>query len=117
MPAIIHKRNVGPVTILELGPRLTLVEGTELRVTVNELLAQGRSSILVDCAHVGFTDSQGIALLVRTWIAAGKGGGLKLFCLSPRLEDSLHITGLLKLMDSFEDVGAALQSFSRRAST
>ncbi len=96
--ATLTKRNVGPATILELGPRLTLVEGSELREAVDELLAEGRSSILLDCAQVRFIDSQGIGLLVRTWMSAGRGGKLKLFSLTPRVKEILQITGLLKVM-------------------
>jgi anti-sigma B factor antagonist len=116
LPAITNQRNVGPVTILELGPRLTLVEGSELREVVNELLAEGRSSILLDFAQVDFIDSQGIGLLIRTWMSAGKEGKLKLFSLTPRLKEILRIAGLLKVMECFDDVGLALQSFSRQAS-
>lgn len=114
--AAVTKRNVGPVTILELGPRLTLVEGSELREAVNESLAEGRSSILLDCAKVDFVDSQGIGLLVRCWMCADKGRKLKLFSLTRRLKEVLRITGLLKVMACFDDVGSALQSFSQHAS-
>jgi anti-sigma B factor antagonist len=115
--AAFTKRNVGPVTIIELlGPRLTHVEGSELRGEVNELLDEGRSSILLDCAQVGFIDSQGVGFLVRTWMSAGRRGQLKLFNLTPSVREILHITGLLKVMDSFDDIGSALQSFSRHAS-
>lgn len=116
MPSITSKRDVGSVTILELGPRLTLIEGTELRDTVHELLEEGRSSVLLDCAQLGFIDSQGIGLLIRTWMSAGKGEKLKLFSLTSRVKEILQIAGLLKIMDCFDDVGAALQSFSRHAS-
>jgi|SRR5579864_4642234 anti-sigma B factor antagonist len=116
MPTITNKRNVGSVTILELGPRFTIVEGSEVRETVHELLAEGRTSILLDCGQVEFIDSQGIGLLIRTWMSAGKGGKLKLFSLTPRVREILQITGLLKVMENFDDVGLALQSFSRHAS-
>jgi anti-sigma B factor antagonist len=112
MPFIIKGRNVGPVTILELGTRLTSEEGSELKETVNALLAQGRSAILLDCVRLGFMDSQGIAALVRTWISAGRGGNLRLFSLTPRVKEVLEITGLLKIFDCYDDVGAALRSSS-----
>ena len=112
MPAIIDERNVGPVTILELGPRLTAEEGSELREAVNRLLAQGRSCILLDCIRVSFIDSLGIGALVRTWVSAERGGKLRLFSLTPRMKEVLGITGLLKVMGCFQDVGVALQSFS-----
>jgi len=115
MTASVNRRNVGPATILELGPRLTILEGTELRDAATELLEQGRSSILLDCGQVTFLDSQGIGLLVRTWVSAGRGGRLKLFSLTPRFRETLKITGLLKVMDCFDDIESALQSFSRQA--
>lgn len=116
MPGIVNQRDVGPVTILELGPRLTLVEGTELRDAVSDLLARGRSSILLDCTELSYIDSQGVGLLIRTWTTAGRGGKLSLFGVHPRVREILGITGLLKVMGTFDDVGAALQSFSRHAS-
>jgi anti-sigma B factor antagonist len=117
MAASINKRNVGSVTILELGPRLTIVEGAELRDAVSELLASGRMGVLLDCAEVGYVDSQGIGALVRVWVSAGRGDRLKLFSLTPRFKEAMQITGLLKVMECFDDVGGALQSSSaRRAS-
>jgi anti-sigma B factor antagonist len=109
MTSSFGKRNVGSVTILELGPRLTIIEGAELRDAVSELLASGRSGVLLDCAEVGFVDSQGIGALVRTWVSAGRGDRLKLFSLTPRFKEVLQITGLLKVLDCFDDVGGALQ--------
>ena len=111
MPFITRGRNVGPVTILELGPRLTAEEGSELKEAVNGLLAQGRTAILLDCVQLCFIDSQGIAMLVRTWTSTARGGDLRLFSLTPRVKGVLEITGLLKVFDCFDDVGSALQSF------
>lgn len=113
MPFVIKTRNVGTATILELGSRLTAPEGSELKETVDGLLAQGRSVILLDCVRMIFIDSQGIAALVRTWVSAGRGSKLKLFSLTPHVMEVLQITGLLKVMDIFGDVGAALQSLSQ----
>ena len=110
MDAIVDQRNVGPVTILELAPRLTIAEGYELRERVKELLAQGREGILLDCGRVSVIDSQGVGALVRIWVSAGKAGKLKLFSLPPHLKSVLEMTGLLRVMDCFEDVGSALRS-------
>lgn len=115
MPFIIKGRNVGPVTILELGTRLTSTEGSELKETVSALLAQGRSAILLDCAQLGFMDSEGIAALLRTWISAGRGDNLRLFSLTPRVKELLKITGLHKVFDCYDDVGSALRSYGHDA--
>ena len=48
---------------------------------------------------------------MRAWLSVGKRGKLKLFGLPPYLRQVLQITGLLKVMDSFDDVGLALRSF------
>ena len=113
MPFINKKRYVGTATILELEGRLTAAEGSELRETVNGLLAEGRSAVLLDCAGMGFIDSQGVGALVRTWVSAGRRPKLKLFSLTPHVKEVLAISGLLKIIDNFEDVGSALQSLSR----
>ena len=109
MPFVIKTRKIGATAILELGARLSATEGSELKGTVDGLLAEGRSAILLDCIRMGFIDSLGIAALVLTWVSAGKGSKLKLFSLTPHVKEVLSITGLLKVMDTFEDVGAALQ--------
>ena len=115
MPFVNKTRNVGTATILELEGRLTAAEGSELKEKVNELLADGRSAILLDCSRTVSIDSQGIAALVRTWISAGRGSKLKLFGLTPHVKEVLGVTGLLKVMGNFEHVGEALQSLGQRS--
>ena len=111
MPPFVNERRVGPVTILELAPRLTHAEGSELHHVVSRLLDSGSQAVLLDCSRVTFIDSLGIGGLMRTWLSVGKRGKLKLFGLPPYMRQVLEITGLLKVMDSFEDVGLALRSF------
>jgi anti-sigma B factor antagonist len=111
MAGIVDKRKVGPVTILELGPRLTGAEVPELHETIQDLLKHGNHEVLLDCGSVTFIDSLGIGALVRSWASVEKKGKLRLLGLSPRLREVLQITGLLKVMGSFDDIGEALRSF------
>lgn len=111
MAAIVDQRKVGPVTILELGPRLTGPEVSELNEAIRDLLETGNQAVLFDCSRVTLIDSLGVGALVRNWVAVGRKGKLKLFGLPPRMREVLQITGLLKVMGSFEDVGEALRSF------
>jgi len=109
--AFVNKmRRVGTATILELEGKLSAVEGSELKGTVIGLLEGGRPAILLDCARVVFIDSQGIAALVRAWVSAERASKLKLFSLTPHVKQVLATSGLLKIMDSFEDAGSALRS-------
>jgi anti-sigma B factor antagonist len=111
MAGIVDKRKVGPVTILELGPRLTGAEVPEFNETIKDLLEHGTHDVLLDCSSVTFMDSLGIGALVRSWASVEKKGKLRLLGLSPRLREVLQITGLLKVMGTFDDVGEALRSF------
>jgi anti-sigma B factor antagonist len=111
MAAMVYKRKVGPVTILELGPRLTGAEVPELDETIKDLLEHRSHEVLLDCSSVTFIDSLGIGALVRSWVSVEKKGKLRLLGLSPRLREVLQISGLLKAMGSFDDIGEALRSF------
>ena len=66
MPAFVNERRVGPVTILELAPRLTHAEGSELHHVVSGLLDSGSQAVLLDCSRVTFIDSLGIGGLIQS---------------------------------------------------
>ena len=102
------------MTILELSGRLFIGEASdELDQKLQGFMSAGRVNFLLDCSHVSGIDSQGIKSLVRGLISAQKrGGNLKLLNLSRRVKEVLRITRLLTVIESFDDEGAALQSFS-----
>lgn len=112
MPLVLHERNIGPITLLELDERLTLEHVPELRHKLEELAAQGRRSLLLDCSRITVVDSRGIGGLVRNWTSVNsQGGKLKLLHPSSRFREVLQIVGLHKVFESFDDIGAALHSF------
>jgi anti-anti-sigma factor len=112
MPLVLHERNIGPITLLELSERLTLEHVSELRNKLEELAVQGRRSVLLDCSRIAIVDSRGIGGLMRDWISLrNQGGKLKLLNPSARLREVLQIVGLHKIFESFDDIGAALHSF------
>lgn len=112
MPLILRQSNVGPVTLLELGERLTIENVPELRDTLRDLADQGRRYALLDCSHISAIDSQGIGILVGNWVSLkNRGGKLKLVYPSVRLHQVLEIVGLHKVIECFDDIGQALRSF------
>ncbi len=112
MSLIVKERRIGPITMLELGERLTLEGVAELHEKLQSLVAAGRLSLLLDCSRVTAIDSQGLGILVRHWASVERRGGkLKLVCLSRRMREALELTGLLKVFEAFDDVGLALRSF------
>jgi anti-anti-sigma factor len=112
VPAVISERNVGPVTLLELGQRLTGVAAGELHQRLGGLIEAGRTELLLECSQIKAIDSQALGTLVREWVSAERHGGkLKLLRLSPRMQEALTFTRLHSLIESFDDVSAALRSF------
>jgi anti-sigma B factor antagonist len=67
---------------------------------------------VVDLGEVPMVDSSGIGLLVRYLTAAKqRGGSLKLLNPSKFAVQTLRMTGLLSLFETFEDQEQAVSSF------
>jgi len=112
MSAIVSERNVGPVTLLELGQRLVGTSTGELHKKLKDLIEAGRTELLLDCSQVSAIDSQSLGTLVREWVSAERHGGkLKLLRPSPQMREALEITRLSPLIETFDDLSAALRSF------
>lgn len=109
----ISERQAADVTILDLGGKITIGEGSvALRNTIRRLLGEGSKSLLLNLADVGYIDSSGIGELVSSFSAVKKEGGtLKLLNLTQKIQDLLAITKLLTVFDTFDDEGEALASF------
>ena len=58
-------RDAGAVTVVDIGGRITLGEGSALlRTTIKDLLAEGRNKIVLNLGDVNYIDSSGIGELV-----------------------------------------------------
>jgi anti-sigma B factor antagonist len=109
----IDERLVDDVVILDVRGRMTVSEeSTPATDTVRRLLAEGRTRILVNLAHVAFIDSLGIGDLVRGFTATERAGGkLKLCGVHHRIRAVLDATQLSSVIESFESEQDALNSF------
>jgi anti-sigma B factor antagonist len=110
----ISERQAGDVTILDMGGKVTIGEGSvALRNTIRRLLGEGKKNILLNLGNVGYIDSSGIGELVSSFTAVNKeSGSLKLLNLTQKIQDLLAITKLLTVFDTFDDEGEALESYS-----
>jgi anti-sigma B factor antagonist len=110
----ISERQAGDVTILDMSGKVTIGEGSvALRNTIRRLLGEGKKSIILNLAEVGYIDSSGIGELVSSFSTVRKeGGNLKLLSLTQKIQDLLAITKLLTVFDTFDDEGEALASYS-----
>jgi len=105
-------RQVGPVTLIHLGNRLTTDTAALLHQAITSSVAEGRKELVLECDEVGVVDSQGLGMLVRQWVSVERQGGrLKLVKLSPNLRQALQLTRLLDVIPSFDDISGALRSF------
>ena len=91
-----------------MGPALD-----RFNATINELLGQGHSKIILDLEGVPTIDSSGIGMLVRHLTAAKqRGGSLKLLNPSKVAVQTLKLVRVLSLFEVFEDQDSAVASFS-----
>jgi len=109
----IDVRSQEEVKIVKLRGRLNLGESCDrLRETFEDLLNAGAVRFVVDLGEVSMVDSSGIGVLVRCLTAAKqRTGSLKLLNPSKFTLQTLRMTGLLSLFETFEDQEKAVASF------
>ena len=111
-------REAGGITVVDLGGRITLGEGSALlRKTIRELLEERRNLILLNLADVDYIDSSGIGELVSAYMGVkNRGGTLKLLQLTKKVHDLLQLTKLFTVFEVFSDESRALRSYRQTAS-
>ena len=109
----INIRTEGEVTVLDLKGNVTLGAGElKMRETIDQLIASGQKKLLLNMANVAVLDSSGIGAIIKSFTTAKKEGGkLKLVNLSRLARQLLSITGLLSVLEVFDDESSALASF------
>ena len=105
-------RDAGVVTVVDIGGRITLGEGSALlRKTIRELLDEGRTKIVLNLADVNYIDSSGVASLVESLKASRDvGSRLILFGLSPIAHEVLQLSRLLKIFEIYDTEEKALEA-------
>lgn len=109
----INLRTVGDVTVLDLTGNLTLGAGEQkMREAIDELIAGANKKLLLNLAGVPMIDSSGIGAIIKSFTTAKRDGGkLKLLNPSRLARQLLSITGLLSVLEVFDDEPSALASF------
>jgi anti-sigma B factor antagonist len=106
-------RNNGQVTIIDLNGNLTIGRSEEaLRATVNRLIAEKQRYVLLNLAEVPTIDSSGIGAIIKSFTSLQEAEGkLKVLRPSRMARQLLTITGLMSVLESFEDENQAISSF------
>lgn len=106
-------REAEGVTVLDLKGKIVLgAECNALRERVKSLLASNKKKILLNLGGVSFIDSAGVGTLVASFTSArAQEGALKLVNLTKKFQETLQVTRLLTVFESFSDEAKALTSF------
>jgi anti-anti-sigma factor len=99
-----------PLRISSTG-RVTIGPDAKMRDAITEALDAGAANILMNMEAVTKLDSSGIGELVAAHTSVKhRGGRFILVALSERLAAVLQITQVLGILESFDDMEAALES-------
>ncbi len=109
MNMTISTRQVGGITILDIGGRIVLrKESASVRDVIRDLLNDGH------LGDVNCIDTIGLGSLVGVFMTVRKqGGDLKLLNLPEKFAGAMQITKLNTVFDIINDEAVAVKSFSQ----
>jgi anti-sigma B factor antagonist len=101
------------ITVLTLSGRVTLgQESNQLRTKIKDILAQGKTRLILDLADISYIDSAGLGTLVAGYTSAqSQGASMKLANLTKKFNEQLHITKLVTVFEVYDSVDDAAKSF------
>jgi anti-sigma B factor antagonist len=115
MNMTISTRQVGGITILDIGGRIVLgEESASVRNVIRDVLNNGHKQILFNLGDVDSLDTIGLGSLVGAFTTVRKqGGDLKLLNLPEKFAGVMQITKLYTVFDIINDEAAAVKSFNQ----
>jgi anti-sigma B factor antagonist len=106
-----HERTVAGVTVLDLEGRLTFTAGADMGRRIQALLLGGATKLVLNLEDVSYVDSAGLGAMIEAFTMA-RQKAVRLTLLNPtaRTRHLLEITGLDRIVESFDSEAAALAS-------
>jgi anti-sigma B factor antagonist len=99
------------VTILRLVGRLNMVTAPQLRSSVADAVAGGRSRLVVDLAQTESLDSSGLGVLINSLkVARQAGGDLRIAAPSEQVGLVLQLTNMERLFHAHPSAEVAYQN-------
>ena len=110
----ISVRKQGTVQVMKLRGELKLGDSVnQFRQTMEELIAAGEVSIVINLEELRFMDSSGIGALMRAFASAKqRGGNIKLVNPSKLVLQTLKLVAVLNLFEVHPDDATAVASFN-----
>ena len=102
---------IAGATVLDLEGRLTFTSGAELRRLLQALVVGGATQLVLNLERVSYIDSAGLGVIIEAFTAA-RNKAVRLTLLNPteRTRHLLEITGLARMVETFDAGAAALAS-------
>lgn len=99
--------------VLAVSGEVDVATVPRLREQLHGLVADGRTSIVVDLDKVDFLDSTGLGVLVGALKRVkANDGELALVCTQPRIRKVFEVTGLTKVFSLYDSVDEAVTGTS-----
>jgi anti-sigma B factor antagonist len=113
MGLTVQDRKSGGVVILSMSGRLTIGEPVLLlRNAIGRHVTEGSRKFLLDLTDVSYVDSAGLGELVATAASLRKlQGEVRLLNLSSHVKDTMMLTNLLAVFDTYTDEPIAASDF------
>jgi len=103
--------------VIDVAGRVTIGHDAKMRDAINEALEAGARNIVMNMELVSKLDSSGIGELVAAHSSVKtRDGRFILVALSDRLASVLQITQVLGVLESFDNMDAALESLGAAGS-
>lgn len=113
----LSRQSVGGYPVLAVRGEVDVSSAPALRQELDQLLAEGSTTVIVDLSGVGFLDSTGLGALVAARAnAAEAGGDLPVVCEHERVLKLFTITGLDGVFDIHPSVDDAVSGLGGSAS-
>jgi anti-sigma B factor antagonist len=104
----VTSRIVDGVMVVDIAGELSR-RVSSLSNRLKELLADGRSNLILNLSALSYVDSSGLGQLITVWTSIGKRGGqLILVRLSPQVRKQLEITKLDTVFTIIDDEAEAI---------
>lgn len=106
-------KGLGDITVVEIRGNVDGLTADKLMQHFSQEVTGGRVRLVADCSGLEYTSSAGLRALLGTVKAARqKGGDLRLAAVRPTVLKVLQLSGFTSILKSYDDVPAAVASFS-----
>jgi anti-anti-sigma factor len=107
----------GDVVVVAPVGKIDSVTAEMFALALQNEIERGNRNLVVDLTHVDYLSSAGVHALTTALQAARQvSGDVRLAGANKEVRNVLSMSGLMMIMESFAEVEAAIQSFSRKES-